>query len=72
LDTEELEALDPLHCSPVDVDGGVLAMQSWANREYRRGLSTLPCGSPGLRVSVVEVMFPTLNTWGWPVRNSRI
>ena len=25
MDTEELEALDPLHYSPVDVDGRVLA-----------------------------------------------
>ena len=24
MDTKELEALDPLHYSPVDVDGGVL------------------------------------------------
>ena len=26
-----------------------MATQSWVNREYRRGLSTHPCGSPVLR-----------------------
>ena len=44
-----------------------MAMQSWVNREYSRGLSTHPCGAPVLRVSVAEVMMPTLTTWGQPV-----
>ena len=37
----------------------------------QRGLSTDPCGAPALRVSGVEVLFPTFTTWGRPVRNSR-
>ena len=45
------------------------AMQSWENREYKRGLSTHPRGAPMLRV---RVLLPTLTTWGWPVRKSRI
>ena len=47
MDTQELEALDLFHYSLVNVNGAVLeslelcvAMQSWVNREYRRGLST--------------------------------
>jgi hypothetical protein len=28
-----------------------LATQSWVNRDYRRGLSTHPCGAPVLRIS---------------------
>ena len=48
-----------------------VAMQSWVNREYRRGLSTHPCGAPVLRISEVEVLFPTFTTWGLPVRKSR-
>jgi hypothetical protein len=43
-----------------------LASQSWMNREYRRGLSTHPCGAPVLRISEVEVLFPTIPTWGGP------
>jgi hypothetical protein len=34
-----------------------LATQSWVNREYRRGLSTNPCGAPVLRVRMAEVMY---------------
>ena len=49
-----------------------LAMQSWVNREYRRELSTHPWGAPVLRISVAGVLLPTLTTWGWPVRKSRI
>jgi hypothetical protein len=49
-----------------------VATQSWVNREYRRELSTDPCGAPVLRVSVVKVMLPTLTPWGQPVRKSRI
>jgi hypothetical protein len=45
-----------------------MATQSWVNREYRRGLSTHPCGAPVLRVSEVEMLFPTFTTWGWPVK----
>ena len=44
----------------------------WVNREYRRGLSTHPCGASVLRVSVAEVLLPTLSIWGRPVRKSRI
>ena len=40
-----------------------VATQSWVNRQYRRGLSTHPWGTPVLRVSVAEVMLPTLTTW---------
>jgi hypothetical protein len=36
-----------------------MATQSWVNREYRRGLST----DPVLRISEVEMLFPTFNTW---------
>ena len=49
-----------------------LAMQSWVNKEYRRGLSTHPWGAPVLKISVADVMLPTLTTWGRPVRKSRI
>jgi hypothetical protein len=48
-----------------------VGIQSWANREYRRGLSTHPCGDPVLRISKVEVLFHTFNTWGRPIRKSR-
>jgi hypothetical protein len=41
-----------------------MATQSWVNREYRRGLSTHPCGASMLRISEVEIMFPTFTTWG--------
>ena len=34
-----------------------LAMQSWVNREYKRGLSTHPWGAPVLRISVADVLF---------------
>jgi hypothetical protein len=37
-----------------------MARQSWVNREYRRGLRTHPCGAPVLRISGVEMLFPTL------------
>ena len=37
-------------------------MQSLVIREYRRGLSTHPCGAPVLRISEVEVLFPTFAT----------
>ena len=48
-----------------------LATQSWVNREYRRGLSTHPCGAPVLRISKVEVLLPTFTTWGRTDRKSR-
>ena len=48
-----------------------MATQSWVNTEYKRGLSTHPCGAPVLRISEVEVLFPTFTTWGWPIRKSR-
>ena len=44
-----------------------VATQSWVNMEYRRGLSTHPCGAPLLRICEVEVLFPTFTTWGRPV-----
>ena len=47
------------------------AIQSWVNREYRRGLSMYPSGAPLLRISEVEVLFSTFTIRGWPVRNSR-
>ena len=31
-----------------------MTTQSWANREYRRGLSRHPCYAPVLRISIVE------------------
>ena len=46
-----------------------LAMQSWVNREYRRGLSTHPWGAPVLRSSGADVLLPTLSQ---EVRKSRI
>ena len=49
-----------------------LEMQSWVNREYRRGLSTHPWDALVLRISVADVSLPTLTTWGRPVRKSRI
>ena len=38
------------------------------NKEYRRRLSTHPCGAPVLRISEVEMLFPTFITWGLPVK----
>jgi hypothetical protein len=48
-----------------------LATQSWLNMDYRRGLSTHTCGAPVLRISKVEVLFPTFTTWERPIRKSR-
>ena len=48
-----------------------VATQSWVNREYRRGLSMHTCGAPVLRISEVEVLFPTFTTWVRPVRKTR-
>ena len=48
-----------------------IATQSWVNMGYMRGLSTHPCGEPVLRISEVEVLFPTFTTWGQPARKSR-
>jgi hypothetical protein len=45
-----------------------MTTQSWVNREYRRGLSTYPCGAPVSRVSEVEMLFPTFTTWGRPIK----
>ena len=39
-----------------------LAMQSWMNREFRRGLSTHPWGAPVLRISVADLLLPSLTT----------
>jgi hypothetical protein len=43
-------------------------MQSWLNSEYRRGLSTHPRRAPVLRISKVEMLFPTFTTWGQPIK----
>ena len=48
-----------------------MASQSWLNREYKRGLSMHPCEASVLRISEVEMLFPTFTTWGRPVRKSR-
>ena len=34
-----------------------MATQSWVKREYRRGLSTHPCGEPVLRISEGVVFY---------------
>ena len=41
-----------------------MAMQSWVNREYRRGLRKHPCGAPVLRISGVEMLLPTFHHLG--------
>jgi hypothetical protein len=46
-----------------------LAMQSWVNREYRRGLSTHPCEAPTLRISGMEMLIPTFTTRGQEVHD---
>ena len=46
-----------------------MATQSWVNRECRRGLSPYPCGPPVLRISEVEILFPTFTTWGKEVQD---
>ena len=48
-----------------------MATQSGVNKDYRRGLSTHLCGAPVLKISEVEMLFPTFTTWGWPARKSR-
>ena len=48
-----------------------VAMQSWVNREYRKRLSMHPRG-PMLRISVADVLLPSLTTWGQPGRKYRI
>jgi hypothetical protein len=48
-----------------------MATQSWVNREYRRVLRTHTCGAPVLRISGLEMLFPTFTTWGRPFRKSR-
>ena len=48
-----------------------LEAQLWVNREYRRGFRMHPCGAPVLRISGVELLFPTLTTWGRPISKSR-
>ena len=41
-------------------------------REWRRGLSTQPCGTPVFRMRVEEVWFSDLSDWGLLVRKSSI
>jgi hypothetical protein len=48
----------------------MMAFESWETKQ--EVLSTHPCGAPVLRISVADVLFPTLTTWGQPVRKSRI
>jgi hypothetical protein len=36
-----------------------VATQSWVNREYRRRLSTHPCGAPVLRINLAKVLLTT-------------
>src|SRR4029434_715838 len=48
------------------------AVQSWVKREWRRGLSTQPCGTPVFRMRVEEVWFSTLTDWGLLDRKSSI
>ena len=45
-----------------------MAAQSWVNMDYRRGLSMHPCGTPVLRVSEVEMLFPSFTTWEQPIK----
>ena len=54
----------------IELDACV-AMQSWVNRAYRRGLRMHPCGAPVLRSREVEVLFPTFATWGRTIMKSR-
>ena len=49
-----------------------MATKSWVNREYRRGLSTRPCGASVLRISVASVLLPTFTTCSRPGRRYRI
>jgi hypothetical protein len=48
----------------IELDACV-AMQSWVNSEYRRGLNMHHCGAPVLRISKVEVLVPTFTTCWW-------
>ena len=51
------------HCRVVsELDDGVGGVRGHAV-EYRRGHSTHPCGAPVLRISVTDVLLPTLTTW---------
>ena len=38
----------------------------------QEGTKHAPLGAPVLRVSVADVLWPTLTNWGRPVRKSRI
>ena len=52
---------------------GVLFVHAvWVRREYRSGLRMHPWGAPVLRISVADVLLPTLTTRGRPFRKSRI
>ena len=35
-------------------------------------LTGCPQGAPVLRISMADVLLPTITTWGWPVRKSRM
>jgi hypothetical protein len=41
-------------------------------REYRRGLSTQPCGTPVFRFRVEEMKLSNLTEWGLLVRKSKV
>ena len=38
----------------------------------QEGIEHAPLRGPVLRISMADVLLPTLTTWGWPVRKSRI
>ena len=104
MDGNKLEALNLLHYSPVDENGGVLGppfpvvYNHLLSLDHVKGeivvlaphnqvSDFLPIGcliivgdqavirslrDPVLRISMADVLLPTLNTWGRPVRKSRI
>ena len=49
----------------------VVVLEGRYLQDYRRGLSTHPCGALVLMISEVKVLFPTFTTWGRPGRKSR-
>ena len=70
MDTKDLEALNLLHCSPIDENLGVLSPPFPV--VHNPQTEHAPLRVPVLRISVADVLLPTLTTWGQPVRNSRI
>ena len=70
MDTKELEALNLLHYSPVNENGGMLG--SPFPVVHNPQTEHAPLRVPVLRISVADVLLPILTTWGRPVRKSRI